>query len=429
MGRRTLNSGGVRARASAVGSTLTGDEQREWAERAVSAIARALPGSEPYHFSRFLRFVPQAHTGVELVAHYHIRNPEAARVLDRMGAHHQLSGNHSESLRLLLEALRLRKQRLGRDHLDTADTTLHLAELELVVGQYDRAETLARAALHLRETQLESTDISVAQALGVLARVCTERGSYQTAEPLVRRALDAQVRRLGRSHPRVAETLSLLAEVAFMRGHCAETEQLPRRVLEMNEAGLGEEHLVTGLTHEALGTLYRYSGRDRESVVELERALRILRAALGNDHPTVLTVLNGLARARLGDPRGGEWEIHEGATGSGFGVVPPAESGISGVIGPDRGGGAGHVTFYVEVDKIQDYLARVANPTDDAEPPRVSTSVPPQDRQQRSSAGRQRGDDPVSDDAGDRSRHCAVVQAGDFSTERNGTNPLRDKKR
>lgn len=40
-------------------------------------------------------------------------------------------------------------------------------------------------------------------------------------------------------------------------------------------------------------------------------------------------------------------------------MVPPAESGISGVIRPDRTGGNGHVTFYVEVDQIEDYLARV----------------------------------------------------------------------
>jgi predicted enzyme related to lactoylglutathione lyase len=53
-----------------------------------------------------------------------------------------------------------------------------------------------------------------------------------------------------------------------------------------------------------------------------------------------------------------DWKIQEGATGSGFGVVPPSDRGISGVIGPDRSGGSGHVTFYVEVDDLASYLAR-----------------------------------------------------------------------
>lgn len=55
------------------------------------------------------------------------------------------------------------------------------------------------------------------------------------------------------------------------------------------------------------------------------------------------------------------WTIQEGAKGSGFGVVPHTDSGISGVVGPDHAGGSGHVTFYVEVDDLADYLARAEN--------------------------------------------------------------------
>jgi transcriptional regulator with XRE-family HTH domain/tetratricopeptide (TPR) repeat protein len=292
-----------------VRSTLTEGEQRHWANRAVTAVAQTLPGSEPIHFSRFLRFVPQAENAVELVTHWQIDTAEAARLLDRMGAHQQLSGNYEASLRLLKLAWRLRMRLLGHDHLETAETLLHLAELELVLGHFKRAETLARAALQRREAQLQPTDLLVAQALGFLARVCTERGAYHEAEGLARRAREAQVRRLGAADAQVAETLSLLAEVAFMRGHYPETERLLRETLEITEACLGAEHLVTGLRREALGTLYRYWGRDLQAAVELERAQVILSAALGDDHPMVMTVLNGLARARLGQGNTREAEV------------------------------------------------------------------------------------------------------------------------
>jgi tetratricopeptide (TPR) repeat protein/DNA-binding XRE family transcriptional regulator len=282
-----------------VRSRLTELEHRDWAERAVSAIAQALPGSEPFHFSRFLRFVPQAGYAVELVTRWQIGTAEAARLLDRLGAHHQLTGNYAASLRLLKHAWRLRKQCLGRDHLETAETLLHLAELSLVSGLYHRSETLARTALQLRQAQLAPTHLLVAEARGFLARVRTERGGYDEADGLARQALEAQVHLLTAAHPQIAETLSLLAEVAFMRGRYDETERLLRQALEINEVGLGTEHLVTGLTRDALGTLYRYSNRDLEAATELSRALAILSAALGSDHPTVMTVLNGLARAKL----------------------------------------------------------------------------------------------------------------------------------
>jgi uncharacterized protein len=53
-----------------------------------------------------------------------------------------------------------------------------------------------------------------------------------------------------------------------------------------------------------------------------------------------------------------DWKITEGAKGSGFGVVPAGEHGITGVIGPDHSGGHGHVTVYVEVDDPLAYLAK-----------------------------------------------------------------------
>jgi predicted enzyme related to lactoylglutathione lyase len=54
-----------------------------------------------------------------------------------------------------------------------------------------------------------------------------------------------------------------------------------------------------------------------------------------------------------------DWTITEGAQGSGFGVVDAGEHGITGVIGPDRSGGNGHVTVYVEVDDLNAYLTKV----------------------------------------------------------------------
>lgn len=64
-----------------------------------------------------------------------------------------------------------------------------------------------------------------------------------------------------------------------------------------------------------------------------------------------VTARDGTALRRFyGDLFG--WNIQEGARATGFGVVPPAEGGISGVIGPDHSGGIGHVTFYVEVDDL-----------------------------------------------------------------------------
>jgi predicted enzyme related to lactoylglutathione lyase len=53
-----------------------------------------------------------------------------------------------------------------------------------------------------------------------------------------------------------------------------------------------------------------------------------------------------------------DWDITDGAKGTGFGVVHATKHGISGVIGPDHSGGSGHVTVYVKVDDLAAYLSK-----------------------------------------------------------------------
>jgi hypothetical protein len=59
---------------------------------------------------------------------------------------------------------------VGSDHLDTAETMVHLAELAVVLGCYRRADTLARAALLIRQEKLESSNLLVGNTLGLVGR-------------------------------------------------------------------------------------------------------------------------------------------------------------------------------------------------------------------------------------------------------------------
>jgi uncharacterized protein len=53
-----------------------------------------------------------------------------------------------------------------------------------------------------------------------------------------------------------------------------------------------------------------------------------------------------------------DWQIHESDPGMDYGLVAAADKGIGGGIGRSPDGGAGHVTFYVEVDDPAAYLAK-----------------------------------------------------------------------
>lgn len=53
-----------------------------------------------------------------------------------------------------------------------------------------------------------------------------------------------------------------------------------------------------------------------------------------------------------------DWQIQDAGDRSGYGLVAAADEGIGGGIGPAQDGGAGQVTFYVEVDDPAAYLRK-----------------------------------------------------------------------
>ena len=53
------------------------------------------------------------------------------------------------------------------------------------------------------------------------------------------------------------------------------------------------------------------------------------------------------------------WKIDDAGDGSGYGLVASSGTGIAGGIGASQDGGPGGVTFYVEVDDPDAYLAKV----------------------------------------------------------------------
>ncbi len=54
------------------------------------------------------------------------------------------------------------------------------------------------------------------------------------------------------------------------------------------------------------------------------------------------------------------WNVQDAGDGSGYGLVQAPPKGIGGGIGATQDGGAGQVTFYVEVDDPAAYLEKAA---------------------------------------------------------------------
>ncbi len=215
--------------------------------------------------------------------------------LNNLANLYQVQGRYSEAEVLHKQALEIWQQKLGQDHSDVATSLNNLAELYRIQGRYRDAEPLFQQASKIRQQQLGKDHSDVATSLHNLALLYQAQGRYHEAEPLFQQALEIWQRQLGEDHPHVATSLNSLAELYRVQGRYNEAEPLYQQALEIRQRQLGDNHSDVAASRNNLALLYQAQGRYNEAELLHKQALEIWQRQLGKDHPNVATSLNNLA--------------------------------------------------------------------------------------------------------------------------------------
>ncbi|WP_271251580.1 tetratricopeptide repeat protein [Pseudanabaena sp. Chao 1811] len=208
---------------------------------------------------------------------------------------YRLQGMYVEAEQIFLRAIAIKEDRLGKNHIDVANSVNSLAVVYQSQGKYSEAEPLHLRSLEIRERQLGKENPHVANSINGLAQLYRAQGKYSEAEPLYLRSLEIRERQLGSTHPDVANSLNNLAELYQVQGKYSEAEPLLVRSLSINERQLGSDHPDVANSLNNLAQLYRAQGRYSEAEPLLVRSLSINERQLGSDHPSVASILNNLA--------------------------------------------------------------------------------------------------------------------------------------
>ncbi|HLG14769.1 MAG TPA: serine/threonine-protein kinase [Blastocatellia bacterium] len=231
-----------------------------------------------------------------------------ATMMDTMGRVYESLGLYDSAAPLHDEALKLRRQTLGAEHVEVARSLNNLAEVLRRKGDHETAESLYREALAMQRKLLGPEHADVAESLDNLAILLDTRGDYKAAEQLFREALEMRRKLLGREHAEVCETLNNLGELLRKKGDYEAAEPLFRDAIAIQRKQLGSEDPRLAITLDNLASLL-YSKGDYVAAEPLYReALGIFRKVLGNEHPDVAINLNNLATLRYakGDYDGAE---------------------------------------------------------------------------------------------------------------------------
>jgi tetratricopeptide (TPR) repeat protein/transcriptional regulator with XRE-family HTH domain len=201
-----------------------------------------------------------------------------------------------EAEQLLCRALATREKQLGEAHLDVAETLYYLADLYHSLGRYDEAETYFRQALAIRQKLLGPFHLEVASILNYLGGLYNDQNRLDEAEQLTRQALAIREQQLEPTHPDIAECLNDIALICMKQNKDTEAEQLLLRTVELMKQQLGPSHRYTATSINNLAQVYKKLGRYAEAEQLWLQVVAIREQTLGPDHPDLVNVLYYLIR-------------------------------------------------------------------------------------------------------------------------------------
>lgn len=192
------------------------------------------------------------------------------------------------------QALEIRSQVLGLEHLYTGLSSGHLGLALLRLDRKAEAESLLRKAARINSRTWGPTDPGTLDSSANVGQAIAAQGRYAEAENFYCDLCDVSKRELGTEHPITLKCLNLFAINKGQQGNHEEAEKLFREVLEVRKRVLRPDHPQTLNTMNLLAKQIERRGRSAEAEKIIRELLAAQRRVLGPEHPATLASLKGL---------------------------------------------------------------------------------------------------------------------------------------
>jgi serine/threonine protein kinase/tetratricopeptide (TPR) repeat protein len=217
-----------------------------------------------------------------------------AQLMDTIGQVYGKLGLYGQAEPLTRTALDIRRDVLGDEHVDVAESLVHLGGLLRLRGDYGEAKPLFEMSLDILEEVHGPDHPDVAAPLHNLGNLLMYQGNYDEATPVLERALEIREKTHGSAHADVASTLNSLGALHYFMGERDRAGSYFERVLAVRETLLGQDHPDLASTLNNLGLVKRETGDYDEAEVLLKRAISIQERVLGPEHADLAAALNNL---------------------------------------------------------------------------------------------------------------------------------------
>jgi len=192
------------------------------------------------------------------------------------------------------QALALRQQAFGPNHLLVAESQQAYARLLAASGQPDAAEKQLQAALQLREKLAGKASLPAAESRHTLGLFYQQQQQPDKAASYLDQALAIRQARLPADHPDTLYTQARLGAAFQQLKQYEHAIDLLQGALEGETRRGNADGLHAAIINRELAYCYHYQRRFAEAEVYYQQALTLLALNLGKQHPAYATTLQAL---------------------------------------------------------------------------------------------------------------------------------------
>jgi len=226
-------------------------------------------------------------------------NPkQSGRSLDRLGFLYYNSGNLKDGETFLRQGLELRREKLGADTADYAESANDLALFLRDTRRFQEAQPLAEEAVAVRSRVLGANDPAVAETLETLGSIFSGEGEYEKSAATFEKGRAIYVSRIDDKNPAPPEYGTLLVNLAgnYQRlGKYRKAEADFDTALDVLRKTIGPSHPIYATSMVGYANLERELGNYSAAEKSYNEAAPLLKAALGENHPMYVQLLDNRA--------------------------------------------------------------------------------------------------------------------------------------
>jgi CHAT domain-containing protein/Tfp pilus assembly protein PilF len=220
---------------------------------------------------------------------------QSGRSLDRLGFLDYNSGNLKDGEAFLRQSLALRREKLGADSADYAESANDLALFCRDTRRYPEAQALAEEAVAVRSKVLGANDPVVAETLETLGTIYSGQGQYEKSAATFERARTIYESHIDAKNPAPPEYGTLLVNLAGNYHRIGQFQKAQAdfdTALDILRKTIGPTHPIYATSLMGPGNLQMELGNYSAAEKYYNEAAPLLKSSLGETNPFYIQLLD-----------------------------------------------------------------------------------------------------------------------------------------